>query len=379
MKKITKVISTLLVIMLAVVTTTVSTFAAEATSITVITPPVKTVYHEGIDSYENEVWCDPTGMVLEVTFDDGSTELIVVDEYSYVDMYVSDYVIGENEAVVGFYGTDDYDVYLETTCTVTVEESPVTSVEITKMPTKTEYDINEDVMTRENFSIDYLYESDPEMMDEMLGEMGMTFEEMKAFYEENPEYYDFIVEMVFADYEEILLVDTDGMEILVTFSDGSTTTITSDDNYITYNGEEFPVYIEQLEPTVTEGENVFVVDVIGTQAEFVVNVVSNEENTTEDEKEETITTEPDENEEDKDIVEDKENKDEEKEETTTKLSTDKDKENKEDKDDKEDDKTSENKNPVIPNTDGGVSVAAATVLALASGFGIALFPSKKEK
>ena len=377
MKKFTKAISTLLVVSLIIAMATVSVFAADATSIAVITPPEKTVYYEGVDSFENEVWCDPTGMVLEVAFDDGSTEVITVDENSYVDMYVSDYVIGENEAIVGFYGTDDYDVYLETTCIVTVEESPVTSVEITKMPTKTEYDINEDVMTKENFSLDYLYNSDPEMMDEMLGYMEMSFEEMKAFYEENPEYYDFIVEMVFADYEEILLVDTDGMEILVTFSDGSTTTITSDDDYITYNGEEYLVYIEQLEPTVTEGENVFVVDVLGTQAEFVVNVVSNEEeNTTENEEEETTITEPNKDEEEKDVVEDKDDKEEEKEETTVKPSTDKEKE---DKEDKEDDKIAENKNPVIPNTDGGVSVVATAVIALASGFGIALIPSKKEK
>ncbi|MBR5203019.1 MAG: hypothetical protein IKW45_07115, partial [Clostridia bacterium] len=166
-------------------------------------------------------------------------------------------------------------------------------------------------------------------------------------------------------------------EILVTFSDGSTTTITSDDDYITYNGEEYLVYIEQLEPTVTEGENVFVVDVLGTQAEFVVNVVSNEEeNTTENEEEETTITEPNKDEEEKDVVEDKDDKEEEKEETTVKPSTDKEKE---DKDDKEDDKIAENKNPVIPNTDGGVSVVATAVIALASGFGIALIPSKKEK
>ena len=377
MKKFTKAISTLLVVSLIIAMATVSVFAAEATSIAVITPPEKTVYYEGVDSFENEVWCDPTGMVLEVAFDDGSTEVITVDENSYVDMYVSDYVIGENEAIVGFYGTDDYDVYLETTCIVTVEESPVTSVEITKMPTKTEYDINEDVMTRENFSIDYLYESDPETMDEMLGYMEMSFDELKEFYEENPEYYDFVVEMVFADYEQILLIDTEGIEILVTFSDGSTTTITSDDDYITYNGEEYLVYIEQLEPTVTEGENVFVVDVLGTQAEFVVNVVSNEEeNTTENEEEETTITEPNKDEEEKDVVEDKDDKEEEKEETTVKPSTDKEKE---DKEDKEDDKIAENKNPVIPNTDGGVSVVATAVIALASGFGIALIPSKKEK
>ncbi len=365
MKKFTKAISTLLVVSLIIAMATVSVFAAEATSIAVITPPVKTVYYEGVDSYENEVWCDPTGMVLEVTFDDGSTEVITVDENSYVDMYVSDYVIGENEAIVGFYGTDDYDVYLETTYIVTVEESPVVSVEITKMPTKTEYDINKDVMTRENFSLDYLYNSDPEMMDEMLGYMEMSFDELKEFYEENPEYYDFVVEMVFADYEQILLIDTEGIEILVTFSDGSTTTITSDDDYITYNGEEYLVYIEQLEPTVTEGENVFVVDVLGTQAEFVVNVVSNEEeNITEDEEEET-TTEPE--------ADEKEDNEDNKSETTTKPVTD------EEKQENTDDKVDENKNPVIPNTDGGVSVVATVVIALASGFGMVFIPSKKEK
>ena len=171
MKKFTKAISTLLVVALVVAMATVSAFAAEAESITVVSGPDKTVYYDGLDSYENEIWCDPTGMVLEVTFDDGSTETITVDEYSYVDMYVVDYVIGENEAVVEFYGTDDYDTYLETTYTVTVEESPVASVEVTKMPAKTEYDMETDVLTRDNFTLDYLYESDPEAIDEMLADI----------------------------------------------------------------------------------------------------------------------------------------------------------------------------------------------------------------
>ncbi len=149
MKKFTKVISTLLVVALVVAMATVSAFAAEAESITVISGPDKTVYYEGLDSYENEIWCDATGMVLEVTFSDSSTELITVDEYSYVDMYVVDYVIGENEAIVEFYGTDDYDTYLETTYTVTVEESPVDSVEVTKMPTKTEYDREDLFLSRQ--------------------------------------------------------------------------------------------------------------------------------------------------------------------------------------------------------------------------------------
>ena len=340
MKKFTKVISTLLVVALVVAMATVSAFAAEAESITVISGPDKTVYYEGLDSYENEIWCDATGMVLEVTFDDGTTETITVDEYSYVDMYVVDYVIGENEAIVEFYGTDDYDTYLETTYTVTVEESPVDSVEVTKMPTKTEYDMEEDVLTRDNFTLDYLYESDPETMDEMLSEMGMTFEDLKAFYEENPDLYEMILDLTFSDFDTILNLDTEGMEILVTFKDGTTQTVTSDEDYITYNGEEYPIYVEQIDE-VTEGENTFVVSVMGAEAEFVVNVVSANDN---DNNNDT-------------------NNDTSNENNNTKPDTDK----------------NDNKNPVIPNTDGGVSVLASAVIALASGFGIALIPSKKEQ
>lgn len=339
MKKFTKAISTLLVVALVVAMATVSAFAAEAESITVISGPDKTVYYEGLDSYENEIWCDATGMVLEVTFDDGSKETITVDEYSYVDMYVVDYVIGENEAIVEFYGTDDYDTYLETTYTVTVEESPVDSVEVTKMPTKTEYDMEEDVLTRDNFTLDYLYESDPETIDEMLSEMGMTFEDLKAFYEENPDLYEMILDLTFSDFDTILNLDTEGMEILVTFKDGTTQTVTSDEDYITYNGEEYPIYVEQVDE-VTEGENTFVVSVMGAEAEFTVNVVSANDN---DNNNDT-------------------NNDTSNENNNTKPDTDK----------------NDNKNPVIPNTDGGVSVVASAVIALASGFGIALIPSKKE-
>lgn len=344
MKKFTKAISSLLVVALVVAMATVSAFAAEAESITVISGPDKTVYYEGLDSYENEIWCDATGMVLEVTFDDGSKETITVDEYSYVDMYVVDYVIGENEAIVEFYGTDDYDTYLETTYTVTVEESPVASVEVTKMPTKTEYDMESDVLTRDNFTLDYLYESDPEAIDEMLADMGMTFEELKAFYEENPDLYEMILDLVFMDFDTILNLDTEGMEILVTFKDGTTQTVTSDEDYITYNGEEYPIYVEQVDE-VTEGENTFVVSVMGAETEFVVNVVSaNDDNNNNN----NDNTNNDTNNENND---------------TTKPETDK----------------NDNKNPVIPNTDGGVSVVASAVIALASGFGIALIPSKKEK
>ncbi len=335
MKKFTKAISTLLVVALVVAMATVSAFAAnvEAESIAVISGPTKTVYYDGLDNYENEIWCDPTGMVLEVTFNDGSTETVTVDEYSYVDMYVVDYVIGQNEAIVEFYGTDDYDAYLETTYTVTVEESPVASVEITKKPTKIEYDMDKDVLTRDNFTLDYLYESDPEIMEEMLADMDMTFEELKAFYEENPDFYEMMLDIVFMDFDTILNLDTEGMEILVTFKDGSTQTITSDEDYITYNGEEYPIYVEQVDE-VQEGENTFVVNVMGVEAEFVVTVVSSDDNN------ENNNTNND-----------------------TKPEADK----------------NDNKNPVIPNTDGGVSVVATAVIAIVSGFGMALIPSKKEK
>ena len=135
------------------------------------------------------------------------------------------------------------------------------------------------------------------------------------------------------------------MEILVTFKDGTTQTVTSDEDYITYNGEEYPIYVEQLDE-VTEGENTFVVSVMGAETEFVVNVVSADDNNNNDNN--NGNTNNDANNENN---------------NTTKPDTDK----------------NDNKNPVIPNTDGGVSVVASAVLALASGFGIALIPSKKEK
>ena len=169
--------------------------------------------------------------------------------------------------------------------------------------------------------------------------MGMTFEDLKAFYEENPDLYEMILDLTFSDFDTILNLDTEGMEILVTFKDGTTETVTSDEDYITYNGEEYPIYVEQVDE-VTEGENTFVVSVMGAEAEFVVNVVSANDNNNNDTNNDTNN-----------------------ENNNTKPETDK----------------NDNKNPVIPNTDGGVSVVASAVLALASGFGIALIPSKKEK
>ncbi len=336
MKKFTKVISVMLVMTLLFAVAAISTMAAEPASITVISAPEKTVYIDGVDNWENELWCDPTGMVLEVAFDDGSTEEIIVDEYSYVDMYVYDYVIGENEATVEFYGTDDYDTYLETTVTVEVIECPVASVEITKMPDKTEYTMD-DVLTAENLTFDKLYAAAPETFDEMAAELGLSYEELKEFYESDPEYMELLAEILFEEYDAILIFDTTGMEILVTFADGSTQTLTDEDDYAVYNGAEIPVYLEQVSTTVEEGENEFIIVVGDKFASFTVTV--------EGEEVPTPNPTPDEN------------------KPTT----------------PEQKPTDDLKNPVIPNTDGGVSIATATVLALVSGCGIALVPSRKRK
>lgn len=337
MKKFTKIISVVLVMTLLFALAAISTFAAEPESITVLSAPAKTVYIDGVDTWETELWCDPTGMVLEVTFSDGSTEQITVDEYSYVDMYVYDYVIGENEATVDFYGTDDYDTYLTTTVTVEVIECPVASVEITKMPDKTVYTMD-DVLTAENISFDKLYATDPDGFDEMMAEMGLTYDEMKEFYDSDPEYLQLLAEMIFEECDAYLLVDTTGMEIVVTFVDGSTQTLTDEDDYAIYNGAEIPVYLEQVASTVTEGENEFLIVVGDATASFTVTVEGEEEDI-------TPTPTPDEN----------------------KPATPEQKPN------------DDIKNPVIPNTDGGVSVAAAAVVALMSGCGIAFIPSRKRK
>ncbi len=339
MKKFVKIISVVLVMTLLFAMAAISTFAAEPASITVISAPDKTVYIDGVDNWDTEIWCDPTGMVLELVYPDGSTEELVVDEYSYVDMYIYDYVIGENEATVGFYGTDDYDVELYTTVTVEVIECPVASVEVTKMPDKTEYTMD-DVLTAENLTFDKLYAAEPETFDEMAAELGLSYEELKEMFESDPEYLEIFAEILFEEYDAILLFDTTGMEILVTFADGSTQALTDEDDYAVYNGAEIPVYLEQLSSTVIEGENEFAVVVGDESAVFSITVAGEEDNNDNEEPDVTPDNNP------------------------TKPDT------------KPNDDL---KNPIIPNTDGGVSVAAAAVLALASACGIAIVPSRKRK
>lgn len=334
MRKFLKIISALLVLTLVFATAAITTSAAEPMSVSVASAPQKTVYVDGVDNLETMIFCDPTGMVLEVVFEDGSTEKITVDEYSYVDMYVEDYVIGKNEATVDFYGTDDYEAYLSTTVTVEVIECPVTSVEITKMPNKTEYTMN-DVLTADNLTFDKVYAAAPELFDEMMAELGISFEELKEFYDTDSEYLQMLSDILFEEYDEILIVDTTGMEIAVTFADGSKQTLTDDNEYAVYNGAEIPVYIEQVSPTVTEGENEFLVVVGDKSVSFTVTV-----------KGEKVPASSN---------------------SGTKPSTPVQK------------PADDIKNPVIPNTDGGASVAAMAVVALISGCGIALVPSRKRK
>lgn len=328
MKKISKVLAIVLVTALIVAFASVSVIAAESASIAIKTPPTKTVYYEGVDTLAGELYCDPTGMVLTVTNPDGTT-VDVTAEDALIDMYVENYVIGENEAVVSY--LDEEGNELTTTLKVTVKENPVASVKITKMPTKTEYDMDKDVLTKDNFDLDKIYELEPEAIDETLEQLGMTYDELKELYED-PELQVLLLELYFSEYNQILMVDTTGMEIEVTFKDGTTQTLTDESSYVTYNDVEIPVIVGQRSGEVTEGKNTLYIDVAGVTADFDVTVKKSAPA--------APTEKP----------------------APSKKPA-----------------ATNNKNPEIPNTDGGVSLAAAAVIALVSGCGIALVPSKKKE
>lgn len=331
MKKISKVLAIVLVTSLIAAFASVSVFAAESASISVKTAPERTVYYEGVDTFEGELFCDPTGMVLTVTNSDG-TAVDVTAEDALIDMYVEKYVIGENEAIVIY--MDEEGNELTTTFKITVEENPVSSVKITKMPAKTEYDMAKDVLTKDNFDIDKIYEQDPETIDATLEQFGMTYDEFKEMYEKS-EMKDVILKLIFSEYSEILMVDTTGMEIEVTFKDGTTQTITDESEYVIYNGAEIPVMVGQKSGKVTEGANTLYIDVAGVTADFDVTV---KKSAPADDKPDSADKPAD-----------------------TQKPAD-----------------SNNKNPEIPNTDGGVSLAATAVIALMSGCSLAIIPSKKK-
>lgn len=329
MKKISKVLAIVLITALIVAFASVSVIAAEPATVAVKTAPARTVYYEGIDTFEGDLLCDPTGMVLTVTNPDGTT-VDVTSEDALIDMYVEKYVIGENDAVVSY--MDEEGNELTTTLKVTVEENPVASVKITKMPAKTEYDMDKDVFTKENFDLDKLYESDPESMDAILADLGMTYDELKEMYE-NSEMKEIFLELLFSEYSEILMFDTTGMEIEVTFKDGTTQTLTDESEFVTYNGAEIPVMVGQKSGKIAEGKNTLYVDVAGVTADFDVTVKKSASADKPAPQKPANTQKP----------------------------------------------ASDNKNPEIPNTDGGVSLIATAVIALVSGCGIALVPSKKKE
>lgn len=328
MKKILKLLSAVLVTALIAAAVSVSVIAAGPASISVKTAPTRTVYYEGVDTYEDMLFCDPSGMVITVANPNGTTFDVSADD-GEIFMDIEEYVLGKNEATV-YYWTEDGDE-LTTTVTITVEESPVAGVKITKMPDKTEYDMDKDVLTKDNFSFDKLYELDPETFDEMLAEFDMTYEDIKEAAN-NDAIMRLVKQIIFSEYDAILLVDTTGMEIEVAFKDGTTQILTDEQEYVVYNGAEIPVMVGQPN-TIEEGVNTLYIDVAGVQANFDVTVkkngVSSENPSVAPEK---PAAKPD-----------------------------------------------NSKNPEIPNTDGGVSLAAAAVIAVASGFGIALVPSKKKE
>ena len=151
MKKISKLLSVMLAVALIAAVASVAVFAADPTpvSISVKTAPTKTVYYEGVDTFEDILMCDPSGAVITVTNSDGTTVDVSADD-GEIYMDIEEYVLGENTATL-YYFIDDENT-LEAPVTITVKENPVASVKVTKMPTKTEYDMDKDVLTAENFT-----------------------------------------------------------------------------------------------------------------------------------------------------------------------------------------------------------------------------------
>ena len=326
MKKFSKILSIVLAAALIAAVASVAVFAEEPTpfNISIKTPPTRTVYYEGIDTYGTTLYIDPTGMVITVTNTDGTTFDVPADDDSIL-ISESGYSIGEDNsvAVTYFFGND---AIITEYRGITVKENPVASVKVTKMPNKTEYDMDKDVFSPDNFDLDRVYATAPEYFDSIFAELGITFEQFKEECKNNPEMMDAMKEAMFADYKNILMVDTTGMEIEVAFKDGTTQTLNDEQEYLTYDGVQVPVLVDQ--PTeIKEGKNTLTVSVAGVTAPFDVTVKK--------------AATPD-----KPVIPDK---------------------------------PVDNRNPEIPNTDGGVSLALAGVIALVSGFGTALVPSKKKE
>lgn len=277
MKKMQKVLAVVLAAALLFAVGAVCAFAAdgyvEPASVAVKQMPNRTVYYDGGDNDGSTLYGDPTGMVLTVTYTDGSTRDVEPDnanEENFVFIYVENYAIGENTATVHY--CDKMGVEgIFTTMPVTVKENPVASIEITKMPTKTEYDMDKDVLTRENFTLERFREVAPEELEVILDAYGVTYEEFVADYGEK-----FLKDRIFADRDALLPVKSEGMEIRVTLKDGSYVDVTDEYDAIElpeeYGSYVYPITLKQISDTVTEGENTFAVVFMGKYAEFNVNV-----------------------------------------------------------------------------------------------------------
>jgi transcriptional regulator len=91
-----------------------------AKSLTIVTPPDKTKYIEGTAF-------DPTGMVVQLTYDNGDEETI--DNYTYP---TDNFKLGDDNATIGYKG-------LEVAQPITVVEKSLVGIEITTPADKTSY------------------------------------------------------------------------------------------------------------------------------------------------------------------------------------------------------------------------------------------------
>lgn len=268
--KLIKFISCTLAVLLLATMMSVISFAAAPVEIKVVKGPNRTVFYEGADTvFESSTCsCAPEGMILEVKYSDGTSKQ-VKSTFKNTTIYASRYTLGkETDAVVTYEG-------LTTTVKVTIQENPIKSLKVIKLPNKTEYYMDRDVMTRGNFNFDKIVKSYPGYFDSALQEKKMTFEEYKAYYQASPERMNAFLDNYYKyNHKSLLMIDRTGMKVLITYKDGTTETI-SDGNFNTYKGQRFPIYIIPNNQTVEEGENKFILIVMGVTTSFDVTVKKN--------------------------------------------------------------------------------------------------------
>lgn len=346
-RKLTKVLSVLLAVAMLAAMMSVMSCAAGMTGAKLVKAPYRTIYYEGYDINEyGTLYGDPTGAVMEIFYDDGTSRRVTTDDtWMSIGLY-GDYTLGENKAWIevadDLYWEENMGLGAEDSLTVTVKENPVASVEITKMPVKTEYYFDDDVILKKDFTLDKLDEKDPGFVNSFFKGGDGTLDDVKAYYKENPEEYEALIANIYAEGDAFLVPDLTGMEIKITYKDGTTEVLGENDDYNHYDGFEFPVSVVGAENGNTViGANKYYVMVMGNAIPFELNVKAGSAPAKPEEKptEPTEPTEP-----------------------------------------TQPQKPEEPKAPVIPNpnTDGS-SVAAAAVIAVMSACALALIPSKKEK